>query len=537
MAPGYAGRATYDGAVTSAPPVGSAVAAAPHAARRPGRRRRGPRLHDPGGWLTTAGVTALAAALRLPALGRPHELVFDETYYVKDAWTLLHLGYEAQWPEDYDERFEAGEVDGYLTEASYVVHPPFGKWVIAAGLRLLGAQDAVGWRIGVAVCGILTVLLLTRAARRLTGSTVLGGLAGLLLAVDGMAIVHSRTALLDGVLTTLVVAAFAALLLDRDRARRRLAAATGPPRARTLLGPSLGLRPWRLVAGVLLGLAVGTKWSALWFLAVLGLLTVGWDAAARHAAGVRRWWQGALLKDAPAAFASLVGVAAVTYLVTWAGWFAGSGGYHRRWAVLHPGEGVTWLPESLRSLVEYHAQVWRFHTTLTSQHDYASHPAGWLLQLRPTSFFYASPEPPRQVCGADACSQAVTSLGNPVLWWLGALAVLACAWWVLRRRDGVALAALSGVVAGWLPWFAYDHRTIFTFYAVVFAPWVVLCLVVAAGRLVAWGRETGRAWPLTAVVVATLVVLAVSAFFWPLWTAQVVPLRFWQLHMWLPSWV
>jgi dolichyl-phosphate-mannose-protein mannosyltransferase len=39
-------------------------------------------------------VTLLAAALRLWDLGRPGSLVFDETYYVKDAWSLWNLGHE-----------------------------------------------------------------------------------------------------------------------------------------------------------------------------------------------------------------------------------------------------------------------------------------------------------------------------------------------------------------------------------------------------------------------------------------------------------
>ena len=42
----------------------------------------------------TRAVVAVAAATRLVGLAYPHELVFDETYYVKDAWTLMHLGYE-----------------------------------------------------------------------------------------------------------------------------------------------------------------------------------------------------------------------------------------------------------------------------------------------------------------------------------------------------------------------------------------------------------------------------------------------------------
>ena len=162
--------------------------------------------HRLRGWLVAAAVTALAALLRLPALGRPHRLVFDETYYVKDAWTLLHLGYEAQWPQEPNPAFEAGDVDTYLSTASYVVHPQVGKWVLAIGEWIVGVTDPVGWRLSTAVAGILAVLLLTRIARRLFRSTALGALAGVLMAVDGLAIVHSRTGLLDNVLMLFVLA-------------------------------------------------------------------------------------------------------------------------------------------------------------------------------------------------------------------------------------------------------------------------------------------------------------------------------------------
>ena len=76
-----------------------------------------------------------------------------------------------------------------------------------------------GWRIAVAILGILSVLAVARIVRRLTRSNLIGTLAGLFLAIDGLAIVMSRTALLDNSLMFFVVLAFGALLLDRDRTR------------------------------------------------------------------------------------------------------------------------------------------------------------------------------------------------------------------------------------------------------------------------------------------------------------------------------
>lgn len=499
------------------------------------------------GWLWALAVTALGGVLRFWRLGTPHALVFDETYYVKQAASLLQLGYEGDWGTDPNPDFEAGDTSGLTPVAEYVVHPPVGKWIIAAGLKLGGGVDSsFAWRLSTAVLGTLAVLLVARIARRLFASTLLGTLAGLLMAVDGEAIVHSRTALLDNTVMFFALAAFGALLLDRDQARRRLAARTAAAveEGRELpWGPGLGWRWWRLAAAVLLGLCIGTKWSGLHFLAVFGLLTVAWDATARRSVGVRHWLRATVVKDAVPAGLIMVGTAAATYVATWWSWFTHPGSYQRGWAAGHPGEGVTWLPEALRSLWHYHQDMWHFHTTLTAEHTYAAHPLGWILQWRPTSFYYPTEvSQPRgaeaqELCGSDACSQAVTSLGNPVLWWCAALCVIVALVALVVRKDWRAGAALCGLLAGWVPWFGYAERTIFTFYSIAFTPWVVLTLVYGLSLLLQSQDRTVRRRGVVATTALVVVVLAVSAFFYPIWTAWVVPYDFWHVHMWLRSWI
>ena len=49
-------------------------------------------------------------------------------------------------------------------------------------------------------------------------------------------------------------------------------------------------------------------------------------------------------------------------------------------------------------------------------------------------------------------------------------------WWWLVRRDWRAGAIAAGLVGGYLPWFLYQDRTIYTFYAIAFEPWVVLAV-------------------------------------------------------------
>lgn len=495
------------------------------------------------GWIAPLLVTAFAGLVRFQNLGRPQELVFDETYYVKQGYTYFREGFDAEWPEEYNPHFETGSLDGYLSTGDYVVHPPIGKWVIALGFHLGDPANAWTWRVTTAILGTLAVLMVARSARRLFASTSLGVLAGLLMAVDGQAIVHSRTALLDNTLMFFVLAAFGALLLDREQARRRLASRCAAQLEAvgdlSRWGPSLGIRWWRIVAALALGLAIGTKWSGLYFFAVFAVMSVMWDLAARRRAGVESWFASGIFKDGAVAAAVMIPVVAGTYLASWTSWFRNEHSWGRYWAQEHPGEGVTWLPDALRSWWKYHLDMWQFHNNLTSEHTYEAHPAGWVVQLRPTSFLWNDLPDPVQTCGWDRCVEAVLAIGNPLIWWGAALSIPVALFFLVVRRDWRAFAVLSGYVAGWLPWLAYAHRTIFTFYAIAFTPWVILTLTYALSKILgdAEGPPRRRDHGFVVVGVFLVLVLAVSAFFYPIWTAQTVPYRFWQLHMWWPTWV
>ncbi|HZG03907.1 MAG TPA: phospholipid carrier-dependent glycosyltransferase [Streptomyces sp.] len=520
------------------------------------------RLGRWAGWGGPLLVALFAGLLRFWNLGSPHAVIFDETYYAKDAWSLYKLGYEGTWPDGANDTILRDPAAAPLGDAaSYVVHPPAGKWVIAAGEALFGLTP-FGWRFMVAVLGTLSVLMLCRIGRRLFRSTALGCLAGALLAVDGLHLVMSRTALLDLVLMFFVLAAFGCLLADRDRARARLAAAL-PPDGRPDPGVgdrlALGWRPWRIAAGACLGLACATKWSGLYVLAAFGLLTLLWDVASRRAAGARHPYRSALRRDAGPALLSLVPVAGAVYLVSWAGWFASRDGYFRTWAenrrglspealpvpftdwrVPLPRFDMTWVPAPLRSLWHYETEVYTFHVGLTSEHPYQSHPWSWLVAARPVSYFYESPERGEHGCAADGgCAREVLALGTPLLWWAACFALLYCLYRWALRRDWRAGAVLCGVAAGYLPWFLYQERTIFYFYAVVFVPFLCLALTMAIGAVLGPPGSPERRRAVGAVAAGVLVLLIVWNFiyFYPLYTGIQIPKDAWQARMWLDTWV
>ena len=256
------------------------------------------------GWIVTLIIGAIAFVIRFVNLGYPNKLVFDETYYAKDAYSLLKFGYERNWPSDANSKIIAGNVDVMQDTAAFVVHPPLGKWLIAAGEYLFG-MNSFGWRFASLVFGTLLIMVTIRLVRRVSKSTLIGGLAGILLTFDGLEFVMSRTALLDIFLAFFVVAAVACLVADREWFRNRLARYLEHREIPDLggqFGPALVLRPWRIAAGICFGLALGSKWNALYPLAAFALLSLAWDVGARRLAGAGARAKLAILRDGIPAF-------------------------------------------------------------------------------------------------------------------------------------------------------------------------------------------------------------------------------------------
>ena len=195
-----------------------------------------------------------------------------------------------------------------------------------------------------------------------------------------------------------MLAAFGALVLDRDARRRRWAAGAGrrarpDPPGRAGRPPSgwRGLAVVAAAAGVLLGCACAVKWSGLYFVPAFALLVILWEVGVRRSAGVRRPWRDTLLDELP--WLLLAGVLMVGHLP---GHLVRLAAHRRR--LLPAGQP---LPERARlsdapvigaliNLWEYHKAAYGFHTELDDRAQVpvlavavaAARPAGRLLLVR-----------------------------------------------------------------------------------------------------------------------------------------------------------
>ena len=416
-------------------------------------------------------LIAIAAFLvRIINLGSPKGLVFDEVYYVDGARDLLKYGVE---------------VSG--SDPEFIVHPPVGKWLIASGIKLFGDNE-FGWRFASAVFGTLLILLFARLVHVLFYSPLLTALGAVLMALDGLLLVHSRTALLDLFLTFF-----------------------------TLLGVFLWHRNRHIWAGIAFGLAIGCKWSAIYFVAIIGLIAV-YRVLIAH--DIRK-----TLKPIAAKFAQYGLIPVFVYTLTWTGWFLSDRGWSRGWS-----------NNPLSSWIHYHSEMLNFHTGLTDSHPYEANPWNWLVMGRPTSFFYDSPKG----CSAENCAQEVLALGTPLLWWVGTIAIaVIVGYWIKslisHRIDMAANIVVLGLAAGYLPWFAMQQRTVFTFYAIIIEPFLILAIVYCAKLLLASGLKPVVSQSIVGGILALIILCFL--FFIPLFTGQVITYEDWNLRMWFDSWI
>jgi dolichyl-phosphate-mannose-protein mannosyltransferase len=433
-------------------------------------------------WLTGALVTLVGGAIRVRGLRSPGGMIFDE-FYANDACFYLYSS-----PSLCDVPHE-------IT----AVHPPLGKWLIAAGIRLFG-YDPPGWRIASVLAGTLTIAALYVLARKLLRSTLGAVVASGLLALDLLHFVMSRIAMLDVFVTFFSVLSFTCLAFDRDRLLEG-------GRADGVRSRPLGDRPWRLAAGMAAGAAAASKWSGWFTVAAVIVLTVVWELASRRRSG-RGGSVPEMVREEGASIAiALIAAPVVVYTAAFAGSVEGS-------LIAWPWSDGSWL----RAFVDRQVAMAEFHIPLAGDNPYSSPAWSWLLLKRPVVFYlFRQPDGPvREVLGT----------GNPLVWWSGVLALgyLAVRWARRRTPSAAEGVIVAGFVFAYGPWFVAGllRQQLFMFYLLPAVPF--MCLALGYVATVASGTLTRRA----AVGALVLVSVAGFAFFYPVLSATPVPLSSWR---------
>ena len=420
-------------------------------------------------WVYALGFAAFGLILRLWNLDSPKGKVFDEIYYATNAESLLQNGIE---------------IDSKSGLAQFIVHPPTGKWLIASGIKLFGYNE-FGWRFAAAIIGSISIILMYFTAKKLFNNKLLSVFATALISLDGLHLVHSRIALLDIFLLFFIQIAVLAFLHSKY---------------------------W--ISALSLGLACSVKWSGLYVLIALALYVLVLDIRRNRYLGSQFPIREVIRKSLFFRFLQFGIFPVVIYVASWFSWFVTNTGWDRNYS-----------SNPLFSLWHYHSEILNFHTKLTEEHPYSANPWSWLIQGRPTSFFYETPKS----CGGASCSQEILALGTPILWWAATLALLVTIGYWVSKRDWQAEILLVVIGASYLPWFAIQERTMFSFYAVAFEPFLLLTVVYLLSKIVRYQRRIA--------IIFTAIVLVNFLYFLPIFLGLPITYNSWSDRMWLPSWI
>jgi dolichyl-phosphate-mannose--protein O-mannosyl transferase len=441
-------------------------------------------------WMAMTTLFGSSLALRFCQLNRFNRLVFDEIYFVKYA-------------------------KNYLNNTPFFdVHPPLGKYLIALGIWLShfwvrsseNQITAFDYRWLNALIGSFIPLIIAGIAYQLSHRHSYAFLAGLFAAADGLLLVESRYALLNIYLIFFGFLGqwfFLLALTNHSRLCRGL---------------------YLIITGICFGAAVSVKWYGLGFVLSTYLLWV----SIRIVQGLQfyldfselkkeiikpAFWQNLTQVKIPTLLLCLGAIPAIVYYLLW---------------IPHLQLNPT------RNFWELHQASWRFHQQLgngTSVHPYCSTWYSWVLMIRPVAYWYEK---------SGNLIYDVHGMGNPVLWWLAAIAILLLVGKVVQQIQAgttenakfwIPLYLLLNYGANWLPWMMVN-RCAFLYYYMGAAIFGFLAIAYWVDR---WLSSDSHWWRAIAVQIIFLN-LAAFTYWLPLYLG--LPLSSDEFHrrMWFPSW-
>ena len=475
-------------------------------------------------WLLIA-LLIFSGGLRLVRLAEPRAVVFDETYYAKDA--CLYLGYDkTRCGLDQD------------TEQSYV-HPPLGKWLIAIGIRVFG-YDHFGWRASSAFAGTALVAVAYLLARKLFEDTWTAAVTGFLVSADYLLIVQSRIAMLDIFLALFVTLGFLFLAYDRERLKAiRDRLADNPDDEQVSVDLPTREVEWRFLAGSCFGLALAVKWSAAWALMGAGLMASVWSLSVWRMLRRTGKARSFALREMAATAGALILLPLIIYTTSYTKYFTDSLGNKCPYAGpqltelkgktprldlgVPAGQCRTGVKGTTFAFVDLHERMLTYHRTLTADHTYKSKAWTWPLVKRPVAYHYEGE--PKAV--------HILAFGNPIVWWASIGAAL---WLVIaavsRRRWRPERVVAVGWSSQYLPWLLVQ-RPLFFFYMTPVVPFMMLGLAAGLREL----RDLGRVPKILVNLYLAIGVGILLIYFYPVIAAVGLSPNLWRSRMWFGSWI
>jgi Gpi18-like mannosyltransferase len=382
-------------------------------------------------------IILFAFTTRVYSLGSPKNEYFDEVYHAFTAKVILHGDAKAwEWWNT--------PPAGFAYEWT---HPPLAKLGMVLSMKIFG-ENSFGYRIPGALLGLGSVLLVMGIAKLIFKDELIALLSGAVFSLDGLTLVTSRIGMNDTYLLFFV-----------------------------LLSIYFFLREKNFFAALSFGLALASKWSAIWAIPILGII-----------------WLRRKNKFEPSILWFLL-LPFTLYLLTYLPMFL--------------------TGHTLSTWWEMQKQMWWYHTGLRATHPYSSPWWSWPFLIRPI-YLYTSDE-------INGMVSRIYAMGNPLVFWFGLSSVVLCmVYGYLEKNKKLGLTVFSYLIF-FVPW-AASPRIMFLYHYLPSIPF----MAIATAYIL---RRSPKIIPYFLIPTALVFV-----YFYPHWAGLSVPLWLDKSYYWISSW-
>jgi len=520
-------------------------------------------------WVVLLLLTVWTSFILFWRLTDPPKYIYDEVYHAFTGYLM-----QQNDPAVYEWWQSAQSLPNAIEGTQYEwTHPPLGKLIIGGSIKIFG-NNSLGWRFSNALFGVICVLLMYAFVRALFRDRWLATLAASILTVEGLMFAESRIGTNDIFQLAFLLTAYLCFAFVLRRPARQ----------------TIGLL---FLTGLFLGLALGTKWPAIYSIVLLGgialirgvwparrvhlavtahgqPLTVddplavqaasleragGPEAATRlYSAGqeaeagavsvtpagaqttaqaqpAERWGFLSRLGYLASAAVSMILVPAALYMASYIQMFLQPHEIPAEYAQIGP---ISLGPLKLGPSTLPNSSWWSMFVGEQWQmwHYHTTLTAGHPYYSKWWEWLLDIRPVFYYVDRSTEGYVANTyNLGNPLLYWGFPIAIVLSAWLLWRKRDWRIGFVLGALAINWLPW-ALSPRGMFFYH---FLPTVPFAVLLVAYCVMWLRRQPDPKCPRVAGIYVALIFVS-FAFFYTQLAAWTVPDWYADIHYWLPTW-
>ncbi len=387
--------------------------------------------------------------------GRDLTNLIDEQALVEEPITYKSGAY---FDEIYFVRTAYEHMD--FTEPFEWTHPPLSKLIIACGIVLFGSNP-FAWRILEVMFATAVIPVMFMFGKKISGTSLGGFIAAFLITFDFMHFAEARLATGDTFIFFFLILMFYFFFTYFQGIFKKGWKEVGRP---------------LFLSTLFFGLAFSTKWYAMYgfigmaFLFILLKLKEFSLMEKYDKKDVHRY----LVYPLSFIFLALA-ISITIYFLTYIPYMLAG--------------------HNLGDVITLQFDMYGYHSSLTATHPFSSSWWSWPLTLKPMWIYNTN---------LDGIVSTIVLMGNPAVWWAGAIFLILTATKMVREKDKTCMFIVVLFLSQWLPYIPIS-RALFIYHFYANVPFMILAITYWMNDL--WKGKTK--WFVISYLVMTLILFLV----------------------------